>query len=103
MSKDALKQEKLPDFKELPLDKSHPPHSAWIWGPDDQLGTLNLLTEEVVAAAAKEIKSGKSFGLDWPLNLSHVPKNFRERLKHEVLQIAPNTNVSLFGLTTFPQ
>jgi hypothetical protein len=28
---------------------------AWgLWGPDDQLGTINLLTERVVAHAAQE-------------------------------------------------
>ncbi|KDN72172.1 hypothetical protein CSUB01_12167 [Colletotrichum sublineola] len=44
-----------PSFKELPLDKTGPHGNAWgLWGPDDQLGTLNLLTDDVVARAAKE-------------------------------------------------
>lgn len=45
----------LPAFWELPLRKGDPPHSAWgLYGDDDQLGTLNRLSEEVVLRAAKE-------------------------------------------------
>ncbi|KAI9021890.1 putative cyclase SCIF3.09c [Hyaloraphidium curvatum] len=40
------------------------------WGPDDELGTLNLVTPEVVAAAAKLVKTGKTYalGLDFARN-----------------------------------
>lgn len=50
-----------PDFSQLPLDKDGPHGNAWgLWGPDDQLGTLNLLTDDVVAKAASEnIKTGQ--------------------------------------------
>ncbi|KAI1048839.1 hypothetical protein LB505_012855 [Fusarium chuoi] len=38
---------KLPTFDDLPFDKNGPPGNAWgLWGPDDQLGRLNLLTPE---------------------------------------------------------
>lgn len=84
----------IPHFKDLPLDPSHPPHSAWIWGADDQLGALNFLTAESVTRAATEIQLGERIGLDWPLHLSCVPSSFRQRLKHEIFQIAPNVNVS---------
>jgi kynurenine formamidase len=33
------------------------------WGDDDELGTINLITDDVVKAAAKEIKTGKRFAL----------------------------------------
>jgi len=33
------------------------------WGPDDELGTLNHVTPELVAAAARLVRQGKSFGL----------------------------------------
>ncbi len=51
----------LPKFTDLPLRKGDPPHSAWgLYGKDDQLGTLNRLTDDVVLKAAKEeIQSGK--------------------------------------------
>lgn len=49
-----------PDFDDLPLNPGDPPHSAWgLYGPHDQLGTLNRLTDELVVRAAKnEIKAG---------------------------------------------
>jgi kynurenine formamidase len=33
------------------------------WGDDDEIGTLNLITDDVVKAAAKEIKTGKRLAL----------------------------------------
>jgi kynurenine formamidase len=33
------------------------------WGHDDEIGTLNLVTDDVVKAGAAEIKSGKRFSL----------------------------------------
>lgn len=39
----------LPSFDQLPIDPNYPPQTAWgVWGSDDNLGTLNLLTEERV-------------------------------------------------------
>jgi kynurenine formamidase len=38
------------------------------WGDDDEIGTLNLITDEVVKAAAAEIRSGKRFALGIPLD-----------------------------------
>lgn len=51
----------IPDFEDLPLRKSDPHHSAWgLYGDKDELGMLNRLTDERVAAAAKsEIKTGQ--------------------------------------------
>ncbi|UOQ57498.1 cyclase family protein [Leucobacter allii] len=37
------------------------------WGPDDELGTINLITPERRAAAAALVSSGLSFGLGLPL------------------------------------
>ena len=46
----------LPSFDELPSFRNFP-GCAWdVWGTDDELGTINLLTEEVVREAAKEIQ-----------------------------------------------
>ena len=46
----------LPTFDELPAYKNFPGCAWAVWGPDDQLGTVNLLTEDVVKKAAEEIK-----------------------------------------------
>jgi hypothetical protein len=53
-----------PSFEELPLHPNHPPYSAWgLYGEEDELGTLNLLTPEVVLAAKSEIVRGQSISL----------------------------------------
>jgi kynurenine formamidase len=38
------------------------------WGDDDEIGTINLITDDVVKAAAKEIKTGKRFALGIPMD-----------------------------------
>lgn len=38
------------------------------WGPDDQIGTLNHITPEMLVGAAKLIKTGKTFALGLPLD-----------------------------------
>jgi kynurenine formamidase len=38
------------------------------WGPDDELGTLNLITPGDVVAAARLIRDGKTFSLAIPLD-----------------------------------
>jgi hypothetical protein len=45
---------KLPTYDELPMFKDMPGCAWSLWGEKDQLGTVNLLTEEVVARAANE-------------------------------------------------
>jgi len=46
-----------------------PEGSNWgDFGPDDQLGRLNLLTPERVVEAVKEVKAGRSFCLSIPLD-----------------------------------
>lgn len=50
----------IPAFDDLPLREGDPFHSAWgLYGGKDELGTLNRLTDERVATAAKtELKTG---------------------------------------------
>lgn len=56
-----------PSFNDLPLKKDGPPGNAWgLWGPDDQIGSLNHLTDTVVATAAKEeIRTGARVSLKY--------------------------------------
>jgi kynurenine formamidase len=50
--------------------KNRPPGSNWgDFGPDDQLGRVNLLNREQVLKGAAEIRDGRSFCLSLPLNL----------------------------------
>lgn len=48
----------FPTRNELPSIDGAPKEAAWVWGKDDGIGRLNLLTPTRVAAASKEIKSG---------------------------------------------
>ncbi len=38
------------------------------WGDDDELGTINLITDDVVKAAAGEIRTGKRLALGLPMD-----------------------------------
>jgi kynurenine formamidase len=54
---------------ENPRWKRRPPGSTWgDWGPDDQLGRLNLLTPDKVKQGVAEVKEGKAFCLSLPLD-----------------------------------
>ena len=49
-----------------------PPARGSTWGdfgPDDEIGRLNLLTEEKVLQAVREVRAGKIFCLSLPLDL----------------------------------
>ena len=72
------------------------------WGPEDDRGTLNLLTPGRVVAAARLVKSGRtvSMALDW--NTVAGPDNPRPAL-HYVTQLGdrdpgePQTNADFIG------
>src|SRR3546814_4576518 len=50
--------------------KNRPEGSTWgDFGPDDQLGRLNLLTREKVLQGVAEVREGISFCLSLPLDL----------------------------------
>ncbi|KAJ7142122.1 hypothetical protein C8R43DRAFT_1016383 [Mycena crocata] len=64
----------IPNYDELPAFKNFPGCAWGVWGADDQLGTVNLLTETVVKqSAAEEIRTGKTVSLNWPLNFPEKP------------------------------
>src|SRR5262249_52072157 len=77
--------ERLPDFADLPIKPDYPPHSAWgVFGDDDQIGTLNLLTPERVAAAARLVKTGQVFAMNWELEQLNPPLFNRAALRHTI-------------------
>lgn len=83
-----------PSFHDLPLRAGDPPFSAWgLYGSDDKLGTLNLLTPHIVAEAAKEIKTGLRIGLDLPLDYLKTPSAGRIPVKHEIFSRGINRPV----------
>ncbi|WOO85087.1 uncharacterized protein LOC62_06G008586 [Vanrija pseudolonga] len=74
-----------PPFDALPLQRPGPPYNAWgLWGADDELGRLNLITPDVVKAARDEIKEGIVINLNMPLD--NIPLNpVRQRLEHTII------------------
>jgi kynurenine formamidase len=60
------------------------------WGDDDEIGTLNLITDEVVKAAAAEITTGKRLALGIPMD-EHGPQTGaipgRDNPKHEMILV----------------
>ncbi|HEY6296403.1 MAG TPA: cyclase family protein [Streptosporangiaceae bacterium] len=76
----------LPSYADLP----HAPlggRSAWgLFGPDDNLGLVNLMTPERIAAAARLVRRGQLFCLDLPLGaISPALAAFRGTPRHHVL------------------
>lgn len=68
------------------LASADPPHSSWdVFGRDDELGTVNLLTPDRVVAAAGLIREGRRFGLDYPVNaFEPYPTGTRPATRHHV-------------------
>ena len=76
--------ERIPTYAELLNRTDAPAGSAWgVFGPSDQLGSLNHMTRERVLAALKLAKRGATFSLDYPIN--HFPPNaFRKLATHVI-------------------
>jgi hypothetical protein len=79
-----------------------PPGSTWgDFGPDDQLGRLNLLTAEKVRQGAAEVREGRTFCLSLPLDLpgGNVlnPRRHPPVLRPTVRNGKPNLNYRLIA------
>lgn len=61
--------EHYPKYTKLPALAGGERHAWGVFGPDDQLGTLNFITPQAVAAAAATVREGRVFNLSLPLNL----------------------------------
>jgi len=89
----AAVADRLPRYDELPVRPGAPAGSSWgLWGDDDTLGALNLLTPERVARAAQLIRRGESFGLEWDLSLPNPPFFGRPPLDMKVIVSAAHGN-----------
>jgi len=81
---------KLPSYNELPIRAGAPQGAAWgVFGDDDEVGTINLMTPDRVVAAASSIRSGKVFALNLPINIPDPPLFTRGKHTHTV-KIFPN-------------
>jgi kynurenine formamidase len=76
----------LPDYADLP-PAPNGGRSAWgLFGADDNVGLINLMTPERIAAAARLVRRGQVFCLDMPLGSISPPlAPFRTAPRHHVL------------------
>ncbi|CAK7234102.1 hypothetical protein SCUCBS95973_008821 [Sporothrix curviconia] len=75
----------LAELAEYNKGKDVPPETAWIWGEEDDIGRINLLTPEVVRAVQEsELKDGKVVSLNWSLNFPKEPSFHRAALQHRI-------------------
>ena len=76
---------KIPGYDDLPVRAGAPAGAAWgVFGDDDEVGTINLLTPERVIAAAASIRSGKVFAMNLPINIPDPPLFTRGKHTHTV-------------------
>ncbi|KAJ5961399.1 hypothetical protein N7501_006340 [Penicillium viridicatum] len=96
-----------PAFDALPLHKDGPPGNAWgMFGDQDQMGMLNLLTPENTAAAAGEIIDGVRVSTDWALNSMTTPCFGRSAFEHIIKNKAPravNDDILVFNTQSSSQ
>jgi kynurenine formamidase len=86
---------KLPSYDQLPVRAGAPAGAAWgVFGDDDEVGTINLLTPERVRAAASSIRSGKVFAMNLPINIPDPPLFTRGKHSHTV-KLFPNADFVL--------
>jgi kynurenine formamidase len=76
----------LPSYGDLP-PAPRGGRSAWgLFGEDDNLGLVNLMTPERIAAAAGLVRQGQVFCLDMPLgSISPALATFRGEPRHHIL------------------
>ena len=59
-----MSEVKIPPFESLPLKKDGPMYNAWgLYGADDELGRLNLITPEARQRGRDAIKHGTAINL----------------------------------------
>lgn len=75
----------LPRYRDLPAVPGRPPKTAWgLFGDDDNLGMINLQTPERIARAARLVRRGAVFSLNWELTKPDPPLFRRGALSHVV-------------------
>ena len=88
----------LPKYRDLPLTQGKPARSSWgIFGEDDQVGTINLLTPERVAHAASLVRKGGVFSLNWEMEKPYPPILGRKPMRHTIIDLTPGTDDSQWG------
>ncbi|KAF7197789.1 hypothetical protein HII31_00878 [Pseudocercospora fuligena] len=92
----------FPPFDKLPSVQGQPQGCCWGLfdknGVKDELGTLNLLTPEVIQHASKEIRTCQHIQLDWNLSENvEFPGFGRKKLEQKVIDARKTTKGKVIG------
>lgn len=94
----------LPRFFELPVRPGAPPGSSWgVFGDDDEIGTLNFIGPEHVAAAAQLVRQGKVFSVNLDLELPNPPLFGRKPIRHTLFEKYGGTALDDYIDDLYPQ
>jgi hypothetical protein len=94
----------VPRFAELPVRPDAPPGSSWgVFGDDDEIGTLNFIRPEHVAAASRLVGQGKVFPLNLGLELPDPPFFGRKRIQHTLFAKYEGTALDDYIDCLYPQ
>lgn len=75
----------VPSYDDLPVDPTKPAGSSWgVFGPEDEVGTLNRIGPQEVARAARLVASGLVFPLNWEVDKPSPPVFGRREPVHHV-------------------
>lgn len=81
----------IPDFDALPVVEGLGLRHAWnVFGEGDELGTINLLTPDRVAAGLRAARHGRVINVTQSLTAFDPPFYGREPLRHEVYRLDRN-------------
>jgi kynurenine formamidase len=82
--------DRLPRYRDLPAVPGLNARHAWdVFGRDDRIGMLHLLTQERIRRAARLVRRGAIFPLSWRLEVPDPPMFGRARIRHTT-KIFPN-------------
>jgi Putative cyclase len=94
----------IPPFADLPVRAGAPPGSSWgVFGDDDEIGTLNFVGPEDVAAAARLVGTGKLFALNLDLGLPDPPFFGRKPVRHTLFEKYGGTALDEYLEDLYPQ
>ena len=88
-----MTEKRWPNYDELPRFDPIGMNHAWgVFGAEDEVGTINLLSPAVVLAATAEIVRGQTFNLSLPLDRPRPRRgDSRSPYRHHVFSIDRNT------------
>ncbi len=82
----ARRSDGLPLYQDLPVAPGVAARTSWgLYGPDDEVGSINLLTPDRVREAAALVRTGHVFPLNLDLELVDPPLSGRRMFEHHIM------------------